>query len=152
MMEMDWESQFRGGNIHGYRGGGSVDFLRNRPDKELMARMMVAEQDKNPGDARKIAHVINNRARLGKGRGTFSELKDRTLSPIARVLGGKNQFTPFHSSDNLNFYKSFKDPSYNTRAYTDYLSYADKVLSGSAIDPTGGSTFFDLDPKRLFRK
>jgi len=24
MMEMDWESQFRGGNIHGYRHGGSV--------------------------------------------------------------------------------------------------------------------------------
>jgi len=24
MMEMDWESQFRGGSLHGYRGGGSV--------------------------------------------------------------------------------------------------------------------------------
>ena len=85
--EMRFEEQFRGGNMHSFKRGGDVNFLRSRPDREIMARMMVAENDKNPQDARRIAHVINNRVNYGKGQGTFNELRDKNLSPLARVVG-----------------------------------------------------------------
>ncbi len=60
-MEIDFESQFRGGNIHGFNRGGiqierkdkpdrppqpRFDFIRNISDKEAMARMMMAEDEK----------------------------------------------------------------------------------------------------------
>ena len=145
---LDWEDQFRGGQgIHGYNGGGSVDFLRGRKDDEIMARMMVAEQDRNFNDARKIAHVINNRAPYAN-RGTFSAHPDRSLSNVARIVSGPNQFTPFHSNVNKRFYSNLTDRDYPQDYYLRSLEYARNVLGGSEIDPTGGATFFDKDPKR----
>jgi hypothetical protein len=74
-MEMDFESQFRGGNIHGFKKGGIQIERKDKPpnprdayreygisrrqgerfkairgmsDQEAMARMMMAEDDRNP--------------------------------------------------------------------------------------------------------
>jgi hypothetical protein len=78
-MEMDFESQFRGGNIHGFNRGGSTDkivpkfkpdqlkryrFMNKLNDQEAMARMMMAEDSSKQGGYG-VAHVINNRLKRG---------------------------------------------------------------------------------------
>ncbi len=80
-MEMDFESQFRGGNIHGFnRGTSTRDYqntnkiepkqkpdlrfsrIRQMDDREAMARMMMAEDDKNFQGGQAVGHVIFNRS------------------------------------------------------------------------------------------
>ena len=158
--EMDWEEQFRGGRgMHGYyRGGTSMrDYkpqidesrrmikLRNMSDVEALARMMFAESSPGVGnerDARAIGHVIQNRAKYTGPDSTYGLKGYENYSPIKRVIAGQNQFTPFRSSDNLQFW------DFDMTEDHPYYKYAAQILKGEADDFTGGATMFDLDPNK----
>ena len=82
--EMRFEEQFRGGNMHSFKRGGSADkgrvdkivpkfkpdqlkryrFMNNLSDQEAMTRMMMAEDSSQQGGYG-VAHVINNRLKRG---------------------------------------------------------------------------------------
>jgi len=155
--QMDnWESQFRGGNIHGYyRGGMTMDDykplvdesrrmtkLRNMSDVEALARMMFAESSQNERDAHAIGHVIQNRAKYSGPDSTYGLHESKNYSPIKRVIAGQNQFTPFRSADNLQFW------DFDMTEDHPYYKYAAQILKGEADDFTQGATMFDLDPNK----
>jgi len=161
---LDWEEQFRGGHgMHGYKSGGMsgpgrrkklgkrsdqaiensrMTRLRNMSDVEAMARMMHAESSQDIRDAQAIGHVIQNRASYKGPESTYGLHESRNLSPIKRVLAGQGQFTPFRSTDNLNFW------DFDMTEDNDYYKYAKQIMLGQADDFTQGSTMFDLDPNK----
>jgi len=155
----DWEEQFRGGHgMHGYKRGGMpkklkprsdkaienrrMTRLRNMSDVEAMARMMHAESSQDLRDAQAIGHVIQNRASYKGPESTYGLHESRNLSPIKRVLAGQNQFTPYRSTDNLNFW------DFDMTEEHPYYKYAAEILRGNKEDFTEGSTMFDLDPNK----
>ncbi len=160
-MEMDFESQFRGGNIHGfYRGGTSMrDYqdtnkiepkqkpdlrfsrIRQMDDREAMARMMMAEDDKNFQGGQAVGHVIFNRAQNPNYVNTYGGNPNKNISPIVSVLSGKGQFSPY-SDKTTRFFADYKDQDLNL--YNQYLDYADQIIAGQAKDFTGGADFFAL--------
>jgi len=158
-MEMDFESQFRGGNIHGfYRGGTSMrDYqdtnkiepkqkpdlrfsrIRQMDDREAMARMMMAEDDKNFQGGQAVGHVIFNRSQNPNYVNTYGGNPNKNISPIVSVLSGKGQFSPY-SDKTTRFFADYKDSDLGL--YNQYLDYADQIIAGQAKDFTGGADFF----------
>jgi hypothetical protein len=152
-MEMDFESQFRGGNIHGFNRGGiqierkdkpdrppqpRFDFIRNISDREAMARMMMAEDDKNFEGGKAVGHVIYNRSINPDGRSRYGAYENMD-SDIRAIISAPNQFTPF-SDRNTRFFADYKDQDLSL--YNQYLDYADQIIAGQAKDFTGGADFF----------
>jgi hypothetical protein len=158
-MEMDFESQFRGGNIHGfYRGGTSMrDYqdtnkielkqkpdlrfsrIRQMDDREAMARMMMAEDDKNFQGGQAVGHVIFNRSQNPNYVNTYGGNPNKNISPIVSVLSGEGQFSPY-SDKTTRFFADYKDSDLGL--YNQYLDYADQIIAGQAKDFTGGADFF----------
>ena len=158
-MEMDFESQFRGGNIHGFnRGGTSMrDYqdtnkiepkqkpdlrfsrIRQMDDREAMARMMMAEDDKNFQGGQAVGHVIFNRSQNPNYVNTYGGNPNKNISPIVSVLSGKGQFSPY-SDKTTRFFADYKDSDLGL--YNQYLDYADQIIAGQAKDFTGGADFF----------
>jgi len=160
-MEMDFESQFRGGNIHGfYRGGTSMrDYqntnkiepkqkpdlrfsrIRQMDDREAMARMMMAEDDKNFQGGQAVGHVIFNRSQNPNYVNMYGGNPNKNISPIVSVLSGEGQFSPY-SDKTTRFFSDYKDNDLDL--YNQYLDYADQIIAGQAKDFTGGADFFAL--------
>jgi hypothetical protein len=152
MTEEEFESQFRGGTLHGFRDGGGVtirqkpdrppqprfDFVRNISDREAMARMMMAEDDKNFEGGKAVGHVIYNRAVNPEGRSRYGAYENMD-SDIRAIISAPNQFTPFNDR-NTRFFADYKDQDLDL--YNKYLDYADQIISGTAEDFTGGADFF----------
>ncbi len=152
MTEQEWESQFRGGTLHGFRDGGGVtirqkpdrppqprfDFVRNISDREAMARMMMAEDDKNFEGGKAVGHVIYNRAVNPEGRSRYGAYENMD-SDIRAIISAPNQFTPF-SDRNTRFFADYEGQDLDL--YNKYLDYADQIIAGTAEDFTGGADFF----------
>jgi len=151
--EMRFEQQFRGGNMHSFKRGGSTirpkpkpenptrfNFIKNLTDQEAMTRMMMAEDSSRQGGYG-VAHVINNRANHSNYVNRYGSNSNQGISPIISVLSGKNQFTPY-SDQNTRFFSDFKGQDLNL--YDDYYKYAGQVLSGEIEDFTKGADFFAL--------
>jgi hypothetical protein len=148
MTEEEFEAQFRGGTLHGFRDGGGVtirqkpdrppqprmDFIRNISDREAMARMMMAEDDKNYEGGKAVGHVIYNRSINPEGRSRYNAFSD-----IRAIISAPNQFTPF-SDRNTRFFADYKGQDLDL--YNQYLDYADQIIAGTAEDFTKGADFF----------
>jgi hypothetical protein len=152
MTEEEFEAQFRGGTLHGFRDGGGVtirqkpdrppqprfDFVRNISDREAMARMMMAEDDKNFEGGKAIGHVIYNRSINPGGRSRYGAYENMD-SDIRAIISAPNQFTPFNDR-NTRFFADYKGQ--DSDLYNKYLDYADQIIAGTAEDFTGGADFF----------
>jgi hypothetical protein len=152
MTEEEFEAQFRGGTLHGFRDGGGVtirqkpdrppqprfDFVRNISDREAMARMMMAEDDKNFEGGKAVGHVIYNRAVNPEGRSRYGAYENMD-SDIRAIISAPNQFTPFNDR-NTRFFADYKGQDLDL--YNKYLDYADQIIAGTAEDFTGGADFF----------
>ena len=166
-MEMDFESQFRGGNIHGFNKGGiqvkrkdkppnprnasrdayreygisrrqgeRFKAIKNMSDQEAMARMMMAEDDKNPQGGYGVGHVIYNRS---QNPSIYMPNRAEGISPIISVLSSSTGFSPYTQSK-TNFFKDYT----GNKTYDDYYNYAGEILAGNKQDFTGGADFFAL--------
>jgi hypothetical protein len=152
MTEEEFEAQFRGGTLHGFRDGGGVtirqkpdrppqprmDFIRNISDREAMARMMMAEDDKNYEGGKAVGHVIYNRSINPEGRSRYNAFENMD-SDIRAIISAPNQFTPF-SDRNTRFFADYKGQDLDL--YNQYLDYADQIIAGTAEDFTKGADFF----------
>jgi hypothetical protein len=152
MTEEEFEAQFRGGTLHGFRDGGGVtirqkpdrppqprfDFVRNISDREAMARMMMAEDDKNFEGGKAVGHVIYNRSINPGGRSRYGAYENMD-SDIRAIISAPNQFTPFNDR-NTRFFADYKGQ--DSDLYNKYLDYADQIIAGTAEDFTGGADFF----------
>ena len=162
-MEMDFESQFRGGNIHGFNKGGIQIKRKDKPpnprdayreygisrrqgerfkaikgmsDQEAMARMMMAEDDRNPQGGYGVGHVIYNRS---QNPNIYMPNRAEGISPIISVLSSSTGFSPYTQSK-TNFFKDYT----GNKTYDDYYDYAGEILAGNKQDFTGGADFFAL--------
>jgi hypothetical protein len=162
-MEMDFESQFRGGNIHGFKKGGIQIERKDKPpnprdayreygisrrqgerfkairgmsDQEAMARMMMAEDDRNPQGGYGVGHVIYNRS---QNPSIYMPNRAEGISPIISVLSSSTGFSPYTQSK-TNFFKDYT----GNKTYDNYYDYAGEILAGNKQDFTGGADFFAL--------
>ena len=108
--------------------------IRQMSDREAMARMMMAEDDKNFQGGQAVWHVIFNRSQNPNYVNMYGGNPTKNISPIISVLSGKGQFSPY-SDSTTRFFADYKDND----LYNQYYDYAGQILGGEAEDFTGGA-------------